>query len=138
MNNQRVEAQLRTLFEQLADDPQKVLDDPVGAAPFGDKIDCRCSMSTLETDDGEEGGTSTAATPSSWELTAQAVASPIFANLWQNYKRLYAWQAVFNVWTWSMFQGTWIAPFAVFAPLIFADDAHNRVTIGQVRLHRSP
>jgi len=55
---------------------------------------------------------------------------PVINELWVNYKRLFANFAVFNTWVSFYDQAMGICPFLLVAPLMFANNPEDRITLG--------
>jgi peptide/bleomycin uptake transporter len=130
VQNQRIEAQLRTRLVLLAETPDAVLGRPATAE------EGRAERAEEHPDD--------AATP--WPALQRRSSSPIspspipiaptdaFAGvlyaLWTNYARLFCRFIYMNVWL-GLFDQTFVlAPYVLCAPLLFADDPARRITLG--------
>ena len=55
---------------------------------------------------------------------------PVINELWRNYRRLFSNFAAFNTWISLYDQSMVICPFLLVAPLMFAENPENRITLG--------
>lgn len=117
VQNQKVEGKLRTKLVVLEEQPASIV-----GIDLGDHEECAA--------DGQEcsGARHPAPRP---RLTSPA---PFFranlSELWRNYGSLFANFAAFNTWISAYDQVMIIVPYALVAPLMFANDPRKRITLG--------
>lgn len=117
VQNQKIEAQFRTKLVLLEQLPASV----VGSQPLNPD---KQVIEELHFDD-------ILSQPPPPRAIAPSVAFlPVIGQLWVNYKRLFANFAFFNTWVSFYDQTMTICPFLLVAPLLFADNPENRITLG--------
>lgn len=131
MQNQRVEARFRTRLVLLEQAPETIFGHGgAGASACSSTLDPPQSESELRVGPG--------LWTVIWRPTPRG-ASPgrvgthfrlLLADLWANYRRLFANFACFNLWIASYDQIMTIVPYLLVAPLLFADSPDERITLG--------
>lgn len=117
VQNQKIEAQFRTKLVLLEQLPASI----VGTQPMDPDAQV---IEELHFDDILH-------KPPPPRPVAPSVAFlPVINELWRNYTRLFANFAAFNTWVSFYDQAMVITPFLLVAPLMFADDPENRITLG--------
>ena len=160
VENQKVEARLRTKLVILEESPMSLVEDSVLVAFPPDVEVVQASMSVVETTettettaarvetsregrDGREGRVSRDgqtecdfSPSSSMRVSSDWVALSCFRrvlkDLWTNYRQLFLQFTYFNTWISIFDQTMTILPYAFVAPLMFADDPSRRITLGQL------
>jgi len=117
--NQRVEAFFRTNLVLLEQSPASV----VGAAD-----DDACVAAPAEESTFDETPRRTAPTPR--PVAPTLAFAETLNDLWANYKRLFRNFAAFNTWIAFYSQVMVILPFVLIAPLMFAGEPEDRITLG--------
>ena len=120
VQNQRVEAVLRTDLVLLAESPAAV-----------------CGPSRPDTGEHQaENGADRHGFTNIDRSAVQAVVlprtafHPVLSRLWENYRRLYTQFALMNTWLSTFDQFNAILPYLLTAPLLFAADEERRITLG--------
>lgn len=117
VQNQKIEAQFRTKLVLLEQLPASI----VGSAPLSPDAQV---IEELHFDDILQ-------RPPPPRPVAPSVAFiPVINELWRNYSRLFANFAAFNTWVSFYDQAMVICPFLLVAPLMFADNPEERITLG--------
>ena len=117
VQNQKIEAQFRTKLVLLEQIPASI----VGSQP----IDAdRQVIEELHFDDILH------QPPTPRPIAPSVAFLPVINELWRNYKRLFANFAIFNTWVSFYDQTMSICPFLLVAPLMFADNPEDRITLG--------
>ncbi len=113
VENQKVEAELRTRLVILEQTPSAI----VGEAEDGDRAN------GYDLDDIRS-------PPRLRRVSPLGAMARTLAELWQNYKRLFLNFAGFNTWIGMYDQTMVILPFLLVTPLMFAQRAEDRITLG--------
>jgi len=123
VENQKVEAKLRTKLVMLEETPMTI----VGTIPIIVPPDTE--IDNMVIDNGEFTDISLPRLRPR-DVAPTSAFIEVLRELWLNYKRLFANFAIFNCWI-SLFDQTMIiAPFLLVAPLMFASDPSKRITLG--------
>ena len=153
IENQRVEARLRTrlvLLEQMPDALMESYEpfDPTGdAAVTTSVIATTSAQRTRRENDANMSNTPLPTTPrrpamGTADMDVLHIGCPeeawrvgphfraLLIELWENYKRLFSNFAVFNLWIAAYGQTMTIVPYALVAPLVFAGEPADRITLG--------
>jgi peptide/bleomycin uptake transporter len=128
VQNQRIEATLRTRLVLLAETPDAVLGRPATAQ------EGRAERAEEHPDD--ERTTSPGrlrrrpSSPSPIPIAPTEAFAGVLRDLWSNYSRLFRRFVYMNTWL-ALFDQTFvIVPYLLCAPLLFADDPAQRITLG--------
>ena len=116
VNNQATEARLRTKLVLLE---QQTLANTVGSA-------ASCDDGVV--DDRDFGDASPR--PPARTVSSSGSFSLVLAELWTNYRSLYTEFCKFNLWVSLFEQVLVISPYVLVAPLMFADDPVERISLG--------
>jgi len=114
VQNQRVEAELRTDLVMLAESPANVC----RSGPRDGQVD---NDGFVDINPRE---------PAQAVVSAATAFREVLGRLWVNYRRLYAQFAIMNTWLSSFDQFNAILPYLLAAPLLFAPDDEHRITLG--------
>jgi len=117
VQNQKIEAQFRTKLVLLEQLPASV----VGTQPMDPNAQV---IEELHFDDILQ------RPPPPRAVVPSVAFIPVIKELWRNYLRLFANFAAFNTWVSFYDQAMVICPFLMVAPLMFADDPDDRITLG--------
>ena len=120
VENQKVEAKLRTKLVMLEESPVVV----VGAVPAHAPSDPDEMVTGNELSDG------VLPNPRPCDVAPTNAFQVVLQELWCNYKRLFANFAAFNTWIALFDQTMLILPYLLVAPLMFAEDPAHRITLG--------
>lgn len=129
VENQKVEAKLRTKLVILEESPLSLVEDSVLVA-FPPDVEVVQAQVVAE-DDGE-GGASSSSMRVSPEWSPLPRFKKVVRELWDNYRALFLQYTWFNAWIAFFDQAMILFPYVVVAPLMFAEDPERRITLGQL------
>lgn len=123
IQNQDVEAKLRTKLVLLEEMPTTFIEDSILLPPDEEAIIVQAHI----VDENDQDAKSIH-TPPQWNPLY--VFLNVLRDLWMNYRRLFIEFAKFNTWVSLYDQALVITPYFLVAPLLFSEDPTRRITLG--------